>query len=51
MMLAWPGSDREASDVFTFCSDHKIDRGGGGALRFRGGPNPRYVFHGGRGLF
>ena len=25
--------------------------GGGGALRYRGGPHPRYVFRGRRGLF
>ena len=25
--------------------------GGGGALRYRGGPHPRYVFCGRRGLF
>ena len=25
--------------------------GAGGALRYRGGPHPRYVFRGGRGLF
>ena len=25
MMLAWPGSEREASDNFIFFSDHKIN--------------------------
>ena len=25
--------------------------GGGGALRYRGGPHPRYIFRGRRGLF